>query len=129
MTFVQAIQSGFKNYANFATRSSRSEYWWWFLFYVLVMAVPETLANGEITSGHMGLFTGLSNLIGLALLLPNLGVAVRRLHDTGRSGWWVLIALTIIGIIFLIIWYCQPGKPETNKYGSNPLGGGPTAVF
>ena len=122
MTFVQAIQSGFKNYVNFNGRTSRAEFWWWVLFVVLLTVIPNSLARNEMMSGHMGIFSAISNLLGLALLLPNLGMHVRRLHDTGRSGWWVLIALTIIGIIFLIIWYCQPGKAEPNKYGVNPLG-------
>lgn len=122
MNFVQAIQSGFKNYVNFNSRASRSELWWWILAYVIVMAVPTALANGEMMSGHMGVFSGLRSLLGLALFLPTLGLEIRRLHDTGRSGWWWLIAFTGIGIIFLIIWWCQPGKAEPNKYGVNPLG-------
>ena len=122
MGFVQAIQSGFKNYVNFNSRASRSEFWWWMLFYFLIMIIPSTLANGEMMSGHMGVFSGLRSLLALALFLPTLGLEVRRLHDTGKSGWWVLIALTIVGIILLIVWWCQPGKAEPNKYGVNPLG-------
>jgi len=118
MTFVQAIQSGFKNYVNFQGRAIRSEFWWFILFYLIIICVPEYLAYHELSSGHPGAFSGVVDLIALAFLLPNLGLAVRRLHDTGRSGWWVLIGLIpIVGWILVIIWYCTPGTVGPNKYG------------
>ncbi len=122
MSFIEAIKSGFKNYVNFKSRASRSEFWWWVLFYFLLIIIPDSLMMGETMRASPGIWTGLTDLIGLGLLLPNLGVTVRRLHDTNRSGWWVLLGITIIGLIPLIIWYCQPGKAEPNKYGVNPLG-------
>jgi len=77
MSFVAAIQSGFRNYANFRGRASRSEFWWFSLFTLIVQLA---------TSG----FEVLGGLVSLALLLPGLAVHVRRLHDTDRRGWWVL---------------------------------------
>ena len=65
-------------------------------------------------------FLYLSTIISLILLLPSLAVAVRRLHDVGRSGWWILIAFTVIGIIPLLIWYVTDTKDEENIYGPNP---------
>ena len=117
MTFVQAIQSGFKNYVNFQGRARRSEFWWWVLFYALLMVIPQNLAMGEAMRGTMGVGTALADLLALGLFLPNLGVTVRRLHDTNRSGWWVLLGITIIGLIPLIIWYCQKSDLGPNKYG------------
>lgn len=92
MTFVAAIQSGFRNYANFKGRASRSEFWWWTLFTVLIQAA--TSGFGDTIGG----------LVSLAVLLPSFAVHVRRLHDTDRSGWWmtaplIAIAVAVIGLI------------------------------
>jgi uncharacterized membrane protein YhaH (DUF805 family) len=114
MTFVEAIKSGFSNYANFSGRSPRSALWWWILFQCLVM-----LATIAIDLALFGLQTStpVTSLAGLALCLPGWAVGVRRLHDIGRSGWWWLIGLIpIVGWIILIVWYCKPGEPGTNQY-------------
>jgi uncharacterized membrane protein YhaH (DUF805 family) len=64
----------------------------------------------------------LYSLAGLGLLLPSVAVAVRRLHDTARSGWFFVLGLIpLIGAIILIVWYCQPGTPGPNQYGTDPL--------
>jgi uncharacterized membrane protein YhaH (DUF805 family) len=120
MNFTQAIAAGFKNYVNFTGRASRSEYWYWVLFYFIVMIVAAVIdyALFETDTG-----TGpIGSLAGLAMLLPSLSVAVRRLHDIDRSGWWVLLWLIpIIGWIILIIWYCTKGTPGPNRFGPDPL--------
>jgi len=85
MSFVAAIQSGFRNYARFRGRASRSEFWWFTLFTLIVQ-----LATSE--------FEVLNGLVSLALLLPGLAVHVRRLHDTDRRGWWVLWPALAFGI-------------------------------
>ena len=114
MDFSQAISSGFSNYVNFSGRSQRSAFWYWTLFAVIVSIVTAIIDN------IIGI--GITNTIsGLALFLPGLAVNVRRLHDIDRTGWWLLIGLTIIGIFLLIYWYCQPGTPGDNRYGQNPL--------
>jgi uncharacterized membrane protein YhaH (DUF805 family) len=119
MTFTQAITTGFRKYADFRTRSSRSEYWWWTLFSILV-SVAATLID-EVLLGGSAIFDTINTIV---LFVPGLAVAVRRLHDIERSGWWFLIAFTIIGIFLLLYWYLQPGTVGTNKYGSDPLRAG-----
>ncbi|MFM7526268.1 MAG: DUF805 domain-containing protein [Actinomycetota bacterium] len=88
MSFVAAIQSGFRNYARFRGRASRSEFWWFSLFTLIVQLA---------TSG----FEVLGGLVSLALLLPGLAVHVRRLHDTDRRGWWVL--WPALGFVFALV--------------------------
>jgi uncharacterized membrane protein YhaH (DUF805 family) len=116
MNFFEAIASGFSNYVNFAGRARRSEYWWWALFAIVgsygLLAIDTLVLRSEIPI--------LQILFALGTFLPGLAVTIRRLHDIGKSGWWVLIALTIIGIIPLIYWYCQPSTPGPNEYGAQP---------
>jgi uncharacterized membrane protein YhaH (DUF805 family) len=115
MTFGEAISDGFSKYATFSGRSSRSAYWWWILFYVLVLigaSILDAAAKTVVIAG----------LVWLAFFLPNLAVLVRRLHDTDRSGWWVLIGLIpLIGAIVLIVFACIDSGPP-NKYGTGPDG-------
>jgi uncharacterized membrane protein YhaH (DUF805 family) len=103
-----------QHYFDFNGRARRAELWWFFLVYLVIAVVLGVIQN------IVGLGTILSGLFGLAMLLPNLGVQVRRLHDTGRSGWWWLIALTGIGIILLIVWYVTEGTKGPNEYGPDP---------
>ena len=121
MNFTQAIASGFQNYVNFTGRSVRSAYWYWVLFYFLVSIV--TLLIDLVLFASSGV-SPLNSLAALALLLPSLAVAVRRLHDIDRSGWWVLLwFIPIIGWIVLIIWHCTSGTPGPNRFGPDPLAG------
>ncbi|HLK23279.1 MAG TPA: DUF805 domain-containing protein [Caulobacteraceae bacterium] len=125
MNFTQAITSNFRRYVDFNGRSARSEFWWWALFTFLigcVFALLEIIVGGP-TSSMYGPVVGLSYLVDLGLFLPGLAVAIRRLHDTNRSGWWYLLVLTIVGIIPLIIWYATRGTVGDNQYGADPLGG------
>ena len=98
MTFSQAIQSCLGQYATFAGRAARSEYWWFFLFQVQVLMVFSLL--GETAN----------SIVALLLLLPALAVGARRLHDVGRSGWWQLLMLTGIGYLLLLFWWVQPSQ-------------------
>lgn len=100
MNFGQAISTCFAKYATFSGRASRSEFWWFFLFQILVSIVASML--GDVVAG----------LVSLALLLPALAVGTRRLHDIGKSGWWQLIMLTVIGLLLLIYWWVQPGNND-----------------
>ena len=114
MNFNQAVITAFSKYAVFTGRASRPEFWWFALFNVMV-AIAATIVDATI---GIELF---SIAAGLALLLPGLGVAVRRLHDTDRTGWWVLIGIIpIIGLVVLIIFYATPGTPGANEYGPPP---------
>ncbi|PKB70582.1 MAG: hypothetical protein BZY87_10040 [SAR202 cluster bacterium Io17-Chloro-G6] len=117
MTFTQAISSGFRRYFDFRTRSCRSEYWWWTLFSILI-GIAAIILDELFFAGSAVLDT----ISTVALLIPGLAVSVRRLHDVDRSGWWILIAFTIIGIIFpLLYWYIKPGDRGSNSYGADPL--------
>ncbi len=103
-----------KKYAVFSGRARRKEYWMFFLFNIII---AFTLAFVEGFLGSLGI---ISMLYGLAVLIPGIAVSVRRLHDTGRSGWWLLISLIpLIGTIVLIIFMVQEGKEE-NDFGPNP---------
>lgn len=102
------------NYCNFSGRSSRSEYWWFALFTFLISCVIGIIFSSTLAKV-------ISMLVGLAFLLPNLGLAVRRLHDIGKSGWWYLIGfIPLIGVIILIVWFCRESQPFDNEYGAVP---------
>jgi uncharacterized membrane protein YhaH (DUF805 family) len=103
-----------KNYVGFQGRARRKEYWMFFLFNVIIGFVIG------FVDGLFNLSQVLSTLYSLAILLPSLAVGVRRLHDTGRSGLWLLIGLIpLIGFIVLLIFFCEDSKDE-NQYGPNP---------
>lgn len=113
MTFGEAINDGFSKYAQFSGRSSRSAYWWFVLFYVLVY-IATSIVDAAINTP---VFTGLAVL---ALFLPSLAVLVRRLHDTDHSGWWVFISFVpLIGSIVLIVFACTDSGPP-NRWGDGP---------
>jgi uncharacterized membrane protein YhaH (DUF805 family) len=115
MNFGQAIQTCMGKYATFEGRASRSEFWWFYLFTLLVIWGANWV--GLLVFGDP---VGLSALANIVLLLPSLAAATRRLHDTGRSGWWQLLALTVIGIILLIVWWASEGHGEENEHGPPP---------
>jgi len=99
MSFVDAVKSGLRNYAVFKGRATRSEYWWFFLFGVIAQ-----LAAGSISEG-------LGNLVSVALILPSIAVGVRRLHDIGKRGWWLIIP--IVNLILLL----RAGDTGLNAFG------------
>ena len=110
MDFVSSVKRNLTTaaYAQFEGRASRSEYWWFYLFTVLATAAADML------SGTIG------NIASLAFFLPGLALVARRLHDTGRSGWWFLIAFTVIGIPVLLYWLVKDSDAGANKYGAGP---------
>ena len=121
--FIGSISTCFTKYADFSGRASRSEYWWFFLFCgilsFIVEFIPEILLHNQNLNyaSYASLWFFLSGIVTLVLFLPSLAVAVRRLHDIDRSGWWWLIWLTGIGIPVLIYFFCKKGDVSTNKYG------------
>ena len=112
-----------KKYTVFSGRAQRAEYWYFVLFNMLV---GVGLALIDQATGTLDPETGvglLGGLYSLAVLLPSLGVSVRRLHDTDRSGWWMFIVLIpVIGVIALLIFFVQDSTAGTNEYGDNPKG-------
>ncbi|MEY4390818.1 MAG: hypothetical protein RLZZ400_561 [Actinomycetota bacterium] len=95
MTFVDAIKSGFQNFANFRGRAGRAEFWYWALFYVLVSLVVGTVDNASGTST-------IGNLVSLAFIVPNLAMSVRRFRDAGVNPWWLLLQLLPV---LMLIWF------------------------
>ena len=131
MNMKEAVTSALvKKYATIEGRASRSEYWWFFLFWFLGDILFDVLdavlgwqfGEPDIFGDQMGV---LNVVYTLAMLAPFVCVTARRLHDVNRSGWWQLIPLTIIGIIPWFYWMVK--KPEDNeegrenKWGTNPL--------
>lgn len=103
------------NYANFQGRARRQEYWMFVLFYIIgamiVSVIDKMLFNSQILSG----------IYGLALLIPSIAVGVRRLHDTERSGWWMLLALIpVLGGLVLLVFMCLEGTTGANRFGNDP---------
>lgn len=119
MTFKQATRTCLSKYAEFHGRAARPEYWWFVLFTIL-----GNIAAGIIDAvfGFRADGTGLvGGLFSLAMLLPSLAVASRRLHDIDRSFWWVLVGLIpVIGWLVLLYWFVQPGTSGSNRFGSAP---------
>ena len=110
-----------KKYADFTGRAQRAEYWFFTLFYLLFFLALS------LVDGAVGLFNAayglglLGGLFVLAMIIPSIAVSVRRLHDTSRSGWWLLISLIpLIGGIVLLVFVCLDSTPGTNAYGPNP---------
>lgn len=145
MSFGQAVKSVFSQYATFSGRARRSEYWWFYLFTFLV-SIPGAiilmvayfsqivpLLNSADSQGNIsqhaidninwGVVIGSyvpTVVVGLALFLPGLAVVVRRLHDTGRSGWWYLISFVPLGSYVLLVFMFFDSQPYNNQYGPDP---------
>lgn len=112
-----------RQYADFGGRARRTEFWMFTLFNAIISVVLMIIDySAGLTYGERAMSSGvLGTIYSLAVLIPTIAVAVRRLHDTGRSGWWILISLIpIIGAIILIVWYCGDGQPGHNQWGPNP---------
>ncbi len=106
MSFTDSIKTCFTKYATFGGVAARPEFWWWTLFTVVASLALRSISYG------------LSAAFSIATLLPSLGVGARRLHDTDRSGWWLLLYfLPIVGWIILIIFWAEPGK--SNRYSGS----------
>lgn len=111
---VDWFKKGLKNYANFSGRARRKEYWFFTLAQFILVLVAMILDTIIFDTG-MGLFYA---VVALGLFIPSLAVAIRRLHDTSHSGWWILITiLPLIGSIVLIVFLASDTKPETNQWG------------
>jgi len=121
MSAGQAISSALGKYATFSGRARRAEFWWFWLFCVLLLAIAAIVDN----VAHLT-FSGSSagwiySIVGILLVIPSISVTFRRLHDTGRSGfWWLLSLICGIGSLILFIMCLSNGTPGENQYGPDP---------
>lgn len=117
MTMMQAITSAFARWHVFNGRAGGSEYWWFVLFGTIMFGLAGLLDHAAF--GRDALFWTVCTLV---FLIPYVAVAVRRLHDTNRSGWWMLLVFVpMIGNIVLLIWFCMPSTSGPNRFGPMPV--------
>lgn len=128
---IAAVKSCFAKYVTFSGRAPRSELWFFVLFTTVCAIVAAILDNILGTNFSMTMPNGAAvksfygyiySLWGLVVLLPHISVAVRRLHDRDRSGWWYwLILIPLVGGIWLLVWFCRKGTPGPNRFGADPI--------
>lgn len=138
MNMMEAVRTVYSKYVTFSGRASRSELWWFVLFYFIVymvlgfvdsMLFGTVQESGSLTGGDYSFSSStttpiLSGIFALASMLPSIAVTVRRMHDINRSGWWVLISfIPLVGTIILIVWCATGGDRGENRFGPDPLGG------
>ena len=115
MTMPQAIIRAFERWRTFSGRAGATEYWWFVLFGAIVFGLASLLDHAAF--GRDALFWAICTLV---FLMPYVAVAVRRLHDINRSGWWLLLVFVPLGNIVLWIWFCLPSTPGPNRFGPRP---------
>ena len=112
---MEYFMEAMRRYADFNGRTRRKDFWMFILFYVIFYAACA------VVDGVIGTAPIVTSLFSLAMLIPSISIAARRLHDTGRSGWWQLIALIpLIGGIVLLVFYVLDSHEGENDYGPNP---------
>ncbi len=117
MNFTEAVKTCLTKYVDFEGRAGRPEFWWFALFQFVLMVIIGMFSNA------------LQGVISLALLLPGLGVGARRLHDIGKSGWFLLLWLIpFVGWLVLLYWAIQPSQAGSNAWGAAPGAAAPAAV-
>jgi len=115
MGFGQAISTCLSKYADFHGRAARSEYWWFALFNALASVLASIVDKAVVG------YPLLQAIVALALIIPAVAVAVRRLHDTDRSGWRLLIVFVpLVGGVALLVWFCFRGTAGDNRFGAEP---------
>ena len=108
-------------YADFSDRAPRAEYWWFYLLTIVASLVAMIVDSVIGTGGTLGSYGILTLLVTLGLLIPSLAAGVRRLHDTDRSGWWLLIVLVpLVGVIVLLVFFVFEGTRGDNRFGRDP---------
>lgn len=115
MGMVEAVKTCFSKYADFSGRALRSEFWWFFLFGILIQIIAVGLST------ILPMLGILAAIFGIALFVPQLAVGARRLHDRNMSGWFqLLMIIPLLGIIILIILWAMKGTDGENKFGTAP---------
>ena len=120
LPFVKAFMKMIANCTDFNGRTGREDFWWAYLCVFIINFIVSIVCGVLVGITGFGLFSILARLVSLALSLLSLAMSVRRLHDTNKSGWWLLLSLTIIGCIPLLIFMIQEGDAGDNQYGPNP---------
>jgi len=117
-----------EKYADFTGRAPRAEYWWFYLAVMIAYLIASIIDSVTGMSGMVGPYGIVTCLLGLAVLVPSIAAGIRRLHDTNRSGWWLLIAFVpLVGAIVLLVFFVLPGDAGDNQYGPDPYGAGGAA--
>ena len=124
MNMMTAVKTALAKYATFSGRATRPEYWWWILAMIILFTVLG-LIDGAVIAPLLGFEAfdpeaaqPVSFIASLGLLLPNLAVSARRLHDTDRSAWWLLLGLIpVIGTLVLLVFYVLRGTDGPNRFG------------
>ena len=123
MHIIESTKNYFLKWNDFSTRISRSEFWWG----NLGVTITSIIVNFALVflSDLVGFFSGVVLLVPFQIfvLIASTALAVRRLHDINKSGWWLLIYLTIVGILLLFYWACSKGDADENVFGPDPLDG------
>ena len=118
MTFGESISTCFKKYVDFNGRASRSEFWFFELFLLILTLITVVLDYAIFPFHEWG---PINTVLSIATFFPSIAVAARRLHDSNYSGWLQLIAITVIGLIPLLIWWIQKGDEGSNRFGSDSV--------
>ena len=115
---MNAYTDAMRRYIDVSGRTSRSKFWLFVLFYIIIYIVASVIDSVAFGSGFGQGFGIVTGIVSLVHLIPSITVGVRRLHDTDRSGWWILISLIpLIGAIWLLVLYCFSGTPGGNRFG------------
>jgi uncharacterized membrane protein YhaH (DUF805 family) len=118
MGFTEAVRSGFKNLWNFDGRATRPEFWHWVL--VSFLAYFGLIFTVGWVAASLGLYQEFNLLVLLGIGILGLSVTVRRLHDVGKAGWWILISAVPLGVLYALYLYVQPSDTTANSYGPSP---------
>ena len=118
LSFNEAVGTCFRKYFDFTGRARGSEYWYFFLFCVVIFIVA-TILDINLFGIPMEDYGPVYSISFLGLLIPSISAATRRLHDTGRSGWWQLLYFTIIGSFWVLYWLIIKGDTDKNSYDLN----------
>ena len=117
MNIQSSIETCFSKYATFSGRASRSEFWFFVLFYLLGSIITLIIDVNILGYSLESEYTPINSIFALILFIPSIAVTCRRLHDVNQSGWWQLLWITIIGGILLIIWHATEGEKKKNRFG------------
>ena len=116
--FNEAVGTCFRKYFDFTGRARRSEFWWFFLF-LGAISIVATILDMSLFGYAFEDYGPLWIITSVGLLIPQTSVSARRLHDIGKSGWWLLLYFTIIGAFFLLYWLIKKGDTDKNRFTQN----------